>query len=234
MPQSIPGLIGQAALDLLYPPRCVLCERHGSFLCEACAGKLPPASGSRCDRCWLPLATGSICRHCDAYPLSLTHLRSVFRYEGEVRRLVHAFKFRGYSSLAPALARLLAQCYAESGLEADVIVPVPLTGRRRRERGFNQALLLANHLRRELGLPVAEALRRRRMVAAQAGSATAEQRRNNVLGAFELSGAARMEGLQALLVDDVATTGATLSACGELLLQAGAAGVSGLTLARED
>jgi competence protein ComFC len=226
--------LGRVALDLLYPPRCVLCERHGDFLCEACSRALPRAGGLRCEVCWLPLSYGSGCWHCAEHRLSLTRLRSVFRYEGDVRRLVHTFKFRGHSSLAPTLGRLLAHCYLEEGLEADLIVPVPLTGRRQRERGFNQALLLARELSRALDLPVSEALRRRRMVAPQAGSATAEARRRNVAGVFEASQSARVQGLRLLLIDDVATTGATLSACADALLEAGAASVSGLTLARED
>ena len=225
--------LGGAALDLLYPQRCVLCERYGAFLCDTCRDSLPHADGWRCDACWLPLR-GPECEACAEHPTALRQLRSVYRYEGGVRTLVHAFKFRGQSSLGKTLAAEMSRCYAEQGLDADVIVPVPLTTARRRSRGYNQALLLAREIARETGVPVAEALRRSGRSTPQAQTATAEQRRQNVTGAFETARPAEVEGRRVLLIDDVATTGATLSACAGELLAAGAAEVSGLTFGRED
>jgi ComF family protein len=226
--------VGRLALDLLYPPRCVICSRNGFLLCESCAKLLPHADGARCDACWLPLHRGESCRACGEHPLALTHLRSAFRYEGEVRRLVHAFKFGGQSSLAEPLGALLIDAYVAHGLESDVIVPVPLTGMRRRTRGYNQASLLAKELGRALDLPVVDALSRRRFAGAQASSATAEERRRNVIGAFAVVRADAVNRRHVLLIDDVATTGATLDACARELLSAGSASVSGLTIARED
>jgi len=230
--QSI-SRIGAAALDLIYPPRCVLCDRLGSFLCDTCLAELPRAEGRRCDACWLPLR-GPECTACAEHPALLSRLRCVFRYEGEVRRLVHAFKFGGHSALGRALAARLARCYREQGLEADCIVSVPLTGARRRNRGYNQAGLLAREAGREIGLPVVEALRRRGNATPQAASATAEQRRANVAGVFQPAHRSEVDGRRVLLIDDVATTGATLSACAGVLLSMGASEVIGLTLARED
>ncbi len=226
--------IGRAALDLLYPPRCALCGRGGALLCPACLGALPRAEGRRCDVCWLPLGPDRACRACGEHPPAFSRLRSPFRYADDVRRLVHAFKYGGQSSLAPLLARPLAECYSAQRLEADVVVPVPLTGRRRRQRGFNQAALVGCELGRSLGLPTVEALRRRRFPGPQAGSASAEERRRNVEGAFVVADARRVAGRRALLVDDVATTGATLDACARALLEAGVAEALALTLARED
>jgi len=225
--------LGGVALDLLYPPRCVLCEKQGSFLCEACRESLPRAEGRRCDVCWLPLR-GPECRSCAEHPTALTRLRSVYRYEGGVRTLVHAFKFRGQSSLGKPLAAELTRCYADHGLEADVIVPVPLAVARKRGRGYNQASLLAREVSRQTGVPVSEALRRRGNATPQAQSATAEERRRNVIGAFTVARPGEVAGRRVLLLDDVATTGATLNACAVELLNAGAAEVVGLTLARED
>lgn len=151
-----------------------------------------------------------------------------------MRRLVHAFKFGGQSCLAPPLGRLLIDCYSDAALEADLIVPVPLTGIRRRLRGYNQAALLARELARATGLPLAEALRRRRYRGPQVAAAGAEQRRLNVESAFAVQSAEAVRGRRVLVVDDVATTGATLDACARALLAAGALGVQALTLARED
>jgi ComF family protein len=223
-------------LDLLYPPRCVLCGRGGDFLCAACVEALPRADGERCERCWLPLNSVPYCVTCLEHPIVLTGLRSVFRYEarGQVGRLIHAYKFGGQSCLADPLAAQLIESMPVWGIDADVIVPVPLTARRRRERGFNQALLIAEGVSRAFEIPVDQALVRVRSGVAQAHSPTAEQRRRNVLGAFALRPGADISGRRALLIDDVATTGATLDACACALIEGGAAAVYGLTIARED
>jgi ComF family protein len=226
--------LGKAALDLLYPPRCALCGRLGVLLCDGCATLLPRAAGRRCEVCWLPLAAGAACRACAEHEYAFAGLRSAYRYEGDVRRLVHAFKFGGQSALAPLLARPLIEVWGEQRLGADVSVPVPLTGRRRRGRGFNQSALLAREIGRAAGLPVSEALARRRFPVPQARSRTAAERWRNVQGAFAVTDAEAFAGRRVLLVDDLATTGATLDACARELLAAGAAEVIALTLARED
>jgi ComF family protein len=223
---------GRAALDLLYPPRCLLCHRGGDFLCAGCLARLPLADGRRCDVCWLPLEAAE-CPHCRAHPLAL-RLRSAFRYGDDVKRVVHAFKFGRQSCLAPLLGQALLKLYRTSEFAVDAIVPVPLTGRRRRERGFNQAALLAAELARDTGLPVAEALARTTMRQPQAGSASAEQRWLNVQGAFRVVDSDVVTGRRLLLIDDVATTGATLDSCARALIGGGAREVFALTIARED
>ena len=228
------GAIGSVALDLLYPPRCALCGRGGAFLCEACLGALPRAEGRRCGVCWLPLDPYEACRGCAEHRPAFSAVRAPFRYAGDVRTLVHAFKYEGRTTLAEPLTRALVGCYREHGLAADVVVPVPLKGRRRRQRGFNQALLLARGLGRAAGLPVAEALVRVRFPRPQARATSAAERRRNVAGAFAVVDATAVNGRRVLVVDDIATTGATLDACARALLDAGAAEVLALTLARED
>jgi ComF family protein len=226
--------LGRTALDLIYPSRCVLCNRDGAFVCDACLWALPRAEGRRCDHCWLPLDLAGVCRSCSEHPLALRHLRSVFRYEGDVRRLVHAFKFSHHRVLAPYLARPMAARLKAAGFTADVIVPVPLTGLRRRTRGFNQAALLGREIGQELAVPVSEALRRHRFAGPQAKSASAEARRRNVIEAFVVTRSDLIQDRSALLIDDVATTGATLDACARVLLAAGAREVLAVTFARED
>jgi ComF family protein len=224
---------GRMALDLLYPPHCAVCGTNGSLLCDACLAGLPRAIGERCDVCWKPVHESGRCS-CSDGPLAFTKLRSALRYGGEVRRLILAFKFAGQSSLTECLTRPLLQTYKTHGLSAGVIVPVPMTGLGRRLRGYNQAALLANELSKLTGVPYAEALSRLRSVREQARSATAEERRRNVVGAFAVRRVGDVAGKTVVLIDDVATTGATLDACARELLAAGAASVSALTLARED
>ncbi|HLF79523.1 MAG TPA: ComF family protein [Dehalococcoidia bacterium] len=227
------GSIGRAALDLLYPPRCAICGSGGDFLCATCFDGLPLADGPRCDVCWLPVWS-AYCRACETNEPAFSALRSAFRYTGEVRTLVHAFKYGGQSSLAPSLAAPMLDACVTGGLRADVVVPVPVTGLRRRTRGYNQAGLLAAELARALDLPATEALRRRGFAGQQARSASAEERRRNVAGVFAVAKPEAIEDRRVLLVDDIATTCATLDACAQRLLDAGARDVVALTLARED
>ncbi len=225
---------GRFVLDLVYPPRCVLCGAGGLFLCRACTDALPAADGDRCNRCWAPL-WGEVCRSCSEREPSFAALRSVFRYEGDVRRLVHAFKFQGQTCLAEPLGDCLAHLVEDhGGVEADGLVAVPLRGERQRRRGYNQAALLARQVGARLGLPLIDALSRQGNAQPQAQSASAEQRRKNVEGAFALRRDVAVRGLSLLLIDDVTTTGATLDACARVLLDAGAAAVGAATLARED
>jgi len=226
--------LGRAALELLFPSRCLGCGRSGTFLCDPCAQRLTPALPPRCARCWEPRSLAGECLSCQLRPPAFDALRTAFVYDGLARDLVQTLKYRGQTALAERMGRLLAQAACRSGLHADVAVPVPLSGLRKRTRGYNQAEALARTLGRALALPVEpKALVRLRHTAPQARGAGAEARRANVAGAFR-AGADAVAGRSVLLVDDVATTGATLSACASALKEAGAASVWALTFARED
>lgn len=195
--------------------------------------ELPRATGQRCDTCWLPLFQDA-CLSCRHDPPRLTHLRSVFLYKDEVRGLVSAFKFRDQSSMAQLLGELLAAKYEAEDLAVDVVAPVPLTGIRKRQRGYNQSLLMAREMAERVALPCEEVLRRKGYVEPQVASKGAEERRQKVQGVFEVALPGAIRDRHVLLIDDVATTGATLDACADVLLQGGASAVSALTLARED
>ena len=152
-----------------------------------------------------------------------------------MREAVHALKYNHLSALARPMGEMMAVYLEAEALPVDMVVPVPLFGRRQRLRGYNQSALLAREVARiGRGLPLAErGLARRRDTPPQARSVDAEARRRNVVGAF--GGERRLvEGRRVLLIDDVMTTGATLDACGRALRQAGAASVWALTFARED
>ncbi len=224
---------GRYVLDLVYPPSCALCGKGGAFLCAGCEAGLPRAMGDRCGRCWLPLTDGH-CHACDEHEPAFEALRCCFRYEAGVHDLIHAYKFKRQSSLAEPLGRLTAELVDEHNFYADAIVPVPLRTMRQRDRGYNQAALLATNAGKLLDMPVFEALQRRGTSEAQARASTAVQRRLNVEGAFSLRRNKRVESLTLLLVDDVATTGSTLDACARVLLEAGALSVFAVTLARDD
>lgn len=152
-------------------------------------------------------------------------------FDGRLRHAIHTFKYRRVTALADPLGEALARFWLQSPVPVDVIVPVPLHPGRQRERGFNQAALLAERVARAAGLTMRpEALRRTRATAAQM-SLDAADRKTNVAGAFQ-SADATVRGAAVLVVDDVCTTGATLDACAVALKAAGATEVHGLTLAR--
>ena len=230
--------LGRVALDLLFPPRCALCGRHGAALCEECAEALPHAEPPRCPRCWSPQRRSWGCPRCNESAsggLALEGLRCPYVFREGARELVHALKYSHYSALASPMGELMAQYLQGVTLPAEVLVPVPLHARRQRVRGYNQSTLLAREMSRRLDLPLAaQALVRRRDTPPQARTAGGDARRRNVAEAFACAPGV-VSGRRVLLVDDVTTTGATLDACARVLLaEGGASGVSALTFARED
>lgn len=204
-------------LNLLFPPRCPFCGKltgeHG-VLCHACQSSLPCTE----DEGEQTLPGGVRC----ASPLW---------YEGCVREGVLRYKFRGVSSAAQAMGGLIAQCAAEhfSG-EFDVVTWVPVGPERLRRRGYDQSRLLAEAACRRWDAKPEQLVFKPRDVPAQSGLRDSAARRANVLGVYEASSAAA--GRRILLVDDVVTTGATLSECARTLLWAGASSVVCVTLAK--
>lgn len=222
----------RAALDLLFPPRCVICQRFGSCFCVDCQSRVTPLLPPVCEHCGRPLATAGVCRTCRRAESALAGIRAATLFDEPVRSAIHHLKYRNVRELARPLAALLSDTYARNPLPANQIVPVPLHRRRVRERGYNQAVLLARELGRRLELPVVQdVLVRARYTAPQVGLG-ARERLENVRDAFRCPVGA-LSGQRVLLVDDVCTTGATLEACAEVLRrQGGAAAVWGLTVAQ--
>jgi ComF family protein len=227
--------VGRVVLEVLFPSRCVGCGAYGSFLCQSCQAELPRARPPRCPICWQPQRQAAPCGRCREERPAFEGARSLYLYEGAAREAVRALKYNYLSALAEPMAQLMAHYVEEEeAIEADLLVPVPLYGRRQRLRGYNQSALLARELSRLGGLPLAErGLARCRNTPPQARSAGAEARRGNVADAFKAD-RRWVEGKRILLIDDVMTTGATLDACARALRQAGAASVWALTFARED
>jgi len=185
-----------------------------------------------CARCGGPLEDDvDLCARCAASDLPFERLRSFGSYQGGLAELIRAFKFGGERALAGELAGCLLELAADDPQisEVQAITYVPMTARAQRARGFNQTELLARRLGRRLGLPVIEALVKLRETRPQV-ELGGRERRENLQGAF----AARADPCyeQILLIDDVYTTGATLSECSQALGSAGYSGIHALTLAR--
>jgi ComF family protein len=208
--------VADRLLSILLAPPCAVCNE----VLER------PLNGAVCASCWRSIHP----QPCRFALHEIERACAIGEYESTLRDVIHALKYEGRRSIAPHLARLMAAHAGDVLAGADLLVPVPLHRRRLRHRGFNQAEDLANGV----GLPVARVMKRVRFTQPQV-DLPADKRRDNVTGAFIVSPArvaTHVHGRVIVLIDDVATTGATLDACARALRQAGAAEVRALTAAR--
>jgi len=220
------------ALDLLFPPQCALCGVGGALLCEECSGELVAADGERCERCFARLQRDARCDDCGGREIAFYSLRAPFHLDDAARRLVHLLKYEYLTSIAEPMAALMSERLRGEHDGVELLVPVPLHRSRARTRGFNQSALLAGHLAVKWDLAVdARALKRVRGTRPLSKTMHREERAAIVRGAFRAE-RGRVEGRRVVLVDDVATTGATLDACALALRAAGAADVRAVTFAR--
>lgn len=219
----------------------MVCNQYGAWLCTECQAQIDAVRPPICLRCGYPLGTGNphpsdttACPHCPQAAPHLTGLRSLGLHEGPLRTAIHQFKYQHMQTLAVPLGTMMGSSWQKlcpPDLEIDAIIPVPLHTGRQRQRGFNQAALLAHQLGSELDRPVVDnILRRTRATAPQVDLGIAE-RAHNVHGAFQVTGRS-LSGQCVMLVDDVCTTGATLEAAAVSLVEGGAQSVWAYTLAR--
>lgn len=248
---SLVRQLADSIFAVVFPSSCLLCGHElaagGHGLCDECWSACAPWTGAACSRCGLPLATtlegqGFVCGECRRDSPHFDGARSYGLYRGALRGAILELKFHRRERLGFRLGSLLAVAWSGypplgEALEP-VLVPVPLHRARRRQRGYNQAEALARGLARELGrrerdgVPVEVACLLRTKATPPQTGLSFRARLENVRGAFEVAAPERVRGRLVVMVDDVMTTGATLSACAAALKRAGAAQVLGLTLAR--
>jgi ComF family protein len=219
-------------LDLLFPPTCGGCGNPGDRWCKGCQRKIILLSKPYCDICGIPLrGKTNLCIDCQRERPQYRSLRSWSVFDGSIQAALHRLKYRRDIGLGDALAEPLS-CFVDSlNWAADLVVPVPLGHRRLYERGYNQVGLIARPLSLSMNIAYAPgALTRERETRSQVGL-TKSERHINVRGAFHAR-ETRVKGRVILLIDDVATTGSTLSSCAEALYAAGAQDVFAVTIAR--
>ncbi len=225
-------------LSLVFPPLCLACREVEGFsaldlgLCSECRRRLRPMPLRVCRTCGRPgssrPAEGYTCGACLGRAPRFDRLLAAWRYEPPLDRVIQALKFGRLFYLGDELARHLAERFHDQAVECDVVVPVPLHWSRQLVRGYNQAEEIARPLARRLGLPLLRGLRRRRRTPPQT-RLNRRGRAANLRDAFRARRQARLCDRTILLVDDVVTTGATLSAAAASLQSAGAYRVVALT-----
>ena len=195
-------------LEWVFPRKCILCRsilgKDETDLCRVC----------RTDQPEYPYGKKKVPH--------VAELTAVWRYEGDVRRSIHRYKFNGARHYADTYGRLLAMRISRDLPPADIITWVPVSRKRRRARGYDQVELLAKAVGPELGLPVEQLLEKFRDNRANSGLKTPAERRANVLGVYRAIDPEALRSKRVLLLDDIVTTGATASECARVLLTAGA------------
>lgn len=205
-------------LDFFFPPRCAFCgatlEESGDGVCSACRKALPRAAETE--------------RKCDF----VRAYTAPFYYEEPVRQGMLAYKFRNAPSRGKVFGRMIGEDLLRRGIDGfDLISWVPLSAKRHRRRGYDQARLLAEAAAEVLGTTAVPLLRKARDVSPQSRLRTPEERRANISGCYVVRSADAVRGKRILLIDDIITTGSTLSECARMLLTAGAVSVRGAALA---
>jgi ComF family protein len=231
-------------VNLVFPPVCPVCKtrldkkEQDLIICTNCRTAIRPVCPPVCPRCSLPVPAGDgegyFCGSCLQERRYFEIHRTGGLYEGALKEAIHRFKYEGVFPLVRFFGDLLQPTLGALSQDypVAVMIPVPLHIRRLRERGFNQALLLAKELSSRTGIPYAErALKKVKDTPVQIGLKRKE-RNKNLKGAFQVKAQELIQGKAVMLVDDVYTTGATVNECSRALLKAGAERVAVLTVAR--
>jgi ComF family protein len=229
--------------DLIFPPLCITCgavlEEHAPLpFCTTCVTGIHFIHPPLCPRCGTPFPIAEsddhFCGECLTTERPYAVARAVGLYEKTLLAAIHLFKYRGRIGIGEVLGRMMAD-FAGNQWDMTVfslIIPVPLHRKRLRERGFNQAVILAREIAKRFSLPLDFMTLRRQVFTAPQVGLGREDRFANVRGAFRVQRPAKVAGRRILLVDDVTTTGSTLTECASVLTQAKAESVAILTLAR--
>ena len=231
-----------AVLDLVYPRYCEACggvaDIEGRYLCWECLSGMPVITPPYCSICGDPVDgdvySRFVCSTCNDTKPDFDLARSAVRFRGPVKDLVHRLKYSSAMHLAGTLCDIMVPCFESNyrSLCPDVIVCVPMFGRKERERTYNQAEVIAGELAKRVGMPFWGGLIKKVKDTGTQTNFNASQRRKNIRGSFVVTQPEWCEGRRFLLVDDVMTTGSTVNEVSGLLMKNGAVGVNVLTLAR--
>ncbi len=223
----------RSAVEIIYPLSCAGCAAPGAVLCSECIGSFRPVDpATSCPRCGMDIGLPDVCGACTVHPPRFERGWYGFYFEGALREALLAFKFRKRRDAGRSLVRLLAPRLESITEDADVMLPVPVTEKRLRERGFNQCYSIAEEIGRITGKPLDGSALYKKKETQDQYTLSREERRKNVRGAFGVRASRMVRGKRVLLIDDLMTTGHTLSEASRTLLSAGAQSVTVFALAR--
>lgn len=220
--------------DLLFPKKCVSCQREGDFFCHKCQQKINFIQTQSCPFCNRISPLGRFCERCQRkYKMALSGILVAAHLEDPLREAIHTYKYQFVKELSYSLSQILISTLRKNlPHKAPILIPTPLHRRRKAWRGFNQAELLADLVGCEFGLPVLKRSLLRIKNTYPQIELKRQERKENVKGAFFYQGK-DLKKETILLIDDVATTGATLNECAKELKKAGARAIWGVVLGRD-
>lgn len=219
------------ALDWVFPPSCSGCGKLGRRWCSDCEAGLVPLRNNICDICGYLIENGTVCSRCAVNPPEFTMLRSVYEYQGGLRNAIHRLKYDNDLGVGEILGRKCADHLERLHWKIDLVIPVPLGKKRRKERGYNQAAMIAYPMSLMLGIQYGQKQLVRSKETVTQVEYNAEQRKQNVHEAFSAPNS-HLKGKNILIIDDVITTGSTMDECARALKKAGVKNVYGLSVAR--
>lgn len=219
-----------SGLDLLFPPECGGCNKAGSRWCEGCQKKIKVLDGIVCDVCGLPQEQAGVCKTCLAERPHFHNLRAWTIFDEPIQSALHKLKYRRDASMGDALAFQMLSFVQGLNWQIDMVIPTPLGKKRINERGYNQVAMIAKPLALALQIEYDERLLTRKKETRSQVGLTKVERKKNVEGAFQAGAGVKRKNI--VVMDDVSTTGSTLSSISEALYSAGANRVYALTVAR--
>ncbi len=243
IPPEEKGIAPVTLLTLLLPNRCLFCKvllKSGSCICNNCLAKIDIIDSNHCARCGAPsdrrgAEIGNFCEQCRELQFDFRKNRSLGVFKGDLRKLIHLYKFEGRRSIFRVFSHLSVMCKESYILSHEMIVPVPLSKRRYSERGFNQSFLIGREIAKKIPIPFfGGLLKRSGRARPQSSIESIHIRWSNMTDKFIVAPRYKelLRGKDILLIDDVLTTGATASACARTLYKCGAANVDLLSMAR--
>lgn len=228
----------ESGLTFLYPSQCRVCNNILGFeavpyVCDNCWSNIDYIKTPWCEICGLPTSE-NLCEKCAANPPQFGKLRTIAHYDNILQTAIHLYKFEKRKTLSLPLANLVVEHFPSDCLlsEYDYILPIPIHKKRLRERGFNQATLLAKHIGKISNVAVVTDILIRKKNTSPQSSLDRQARQTNIIGAFELQKHANVRDMRILVFDDVYTTGATVREAVKVLWDADPVEVDVLTLAR--
>lgn len=233
MEQSIWVKTWDYVLDFIYPKECVGCGKEGNWLCDNCRKKIVKIKTSYCPFCRQITQKGQFCSNCRRKTALTGIIISAHYREGPLKEMIHAYKYDSIRALGQELAEIICERLKNNLPSGEkIVIPIPLHSKKEKERGFNQALFLAQIISQKLNLPLEKnTLIRTKNTKAQI-KLKKKERIKNMRRAFVCSLPQKVRGKTILLIDDVATTGTTLNEAAKILRKFGARQVWGVTIAQ--